>query len=350
MLRKNFYLLGSLFLGVLFISCSKSTIPIQVLVPAEINVPQHIKRVVVANRSLPADDKKVGNFIEGLVTGESIYADREGSEKCVTGLVSKLNNGPRFQATLLGGTALRGTGTKSFPAPLEWFDVDRICQEYDADALILLETFDSDISLSERKREEKRKQDDKEYTVMVYYADLNILVSSGWRIYDNINKRILDQNVYTDSKGWTGKGNNPDEAKKRLPSKRNAINDAGYFSGERFAFRISPNWQNTSRLYFTGKIDDFKQAKKYVQNDDWEGAVNIWKRYVNDPEKKIGGRACFNMGIASEIQGNFTEALDWMKKAYYTYDIKQANQYIKILNQRIADQRRLKEQMGEEEN
>lgn len=333
--------------GIVFLNaCHTASIPLEVLLPAEINIPQHIENVAVANRSLPADNKKVTNILEGLLTGESLFADRVGSNHCIEGLVEKLNTSPRFVALLYGGDELKGTGTKTFATPLDWAKVDDICLRNKVDALILLETFDSDMHINKGSRKEKRTKDEEVYYVTVFHADLTVNVNAGWRIYDQKNHRIIDQKTFRDVKNWSSKGNTPDDALHKLPNKRRAINDAAIFAGNRFAVRISPTWTHSSRIYYTGKIDDFKLAKKYVQNKDWDMAIAIWKHHVDDPEPKIGGRACFNMGIASEMKGEFDIALKWMKKAYYDYDIKKAQQYINILNKRIIDQQKLDEQMG----
>jgi len=331
-----------------FFSCKTSSVPIQILVPAEINIPKHINSVVIANRSLPSENKdKILNILEGLFTGESILADRYGGENCIQGLNDKLNQGPRFQAYVINNSELRGTGTKEFAPPLAWYEVNKICNQYKADALVLLETFDTDIILNKEKKIEKRKKDDVEYEVPVYYSNLEMRVNAGWRIYDNKNQIIIDQNVYRDSKRWRVKGDTEDESMKRLPPKRDAINQSGYYAGQRFAVRISPNWLNTSRIYFSGKYDEFKRAKRYVQHDDWDEAIDIWKLMTSDPDTKIAGRACFNMGIAAEMKGQLESALSWMKKAYYDYNVKQANRYIGIYKQRIEDQKRLDEQMSD---
>ena len=330
----------------LFSSCATSSIGIQVLVPADISIPQHIQKVAVANRSLPDKSDKAKNIIEGLLTGESIYADREGSENCGLGLVNHLNSGPRFSASYLSGTDLKGTGTREFPYPLDWNTVNELCQSVDADALVLLETFDSDNSIRKYNKVSKKKVESKEVNVTTYYADLNNNVNAGWRIYDNTNKRIIDEQSFMDTKVFTGKGTTPSRADDNLPSKRNAINQSGVFAGSMFGKRISPTWIHASRKYYKGKEDQFKKAKKYVELNDWDEAIAIWKPLTDNPEKKIGGRACYNMGVACEMQGEFNMAVEWMKKAFYNYNMKDAKSYISLLENRIRDKERLDEQLG----
>jgi hypothetical protein len=343
------FILVMLFISgvVVLHSCKTSSLTLNILVPADISIPQSIQTVVIANRTLPAEDKKVVNVIEGVITGESIFADREGSENCVRGLANKLNTSPRFNAKLIENSTLRGTGTREWPAPLAWSEVEKLCNQYNADALILLEAFDSDNRLNEFARDVKRKVDGREVVVKEFVAEMFINVYAGWRIYDYKNQVVIDKNSFMDTKSWSGVGNNPDQARNRLPSKRHMINEAGVFSGSMYGVRISPSWMRASRIYYSGKDDRFKTAKRYVETNDWEEAMNIWLQIVDDPEPKTAGRACFNMGIGNEVLGNLDDALEWFKRSYQDYGDKNARKYIGIIEGRIYDQKRLDEQMGE---
>ena len=318
----------------------------QILVPAQIDLPQEITSIGIANRSLPDKKGGFGNVVEGLLSGESVYADREGSERCLAGLGARLNAAPRFEASILSGIDLKGTGTKQWPRPLEWEEVDRLCKQYQVDALAVLETFDSDIFVEKKQQRVKRKVDDREVYVTEYIAELTITVNAGWRLYDNQTHRIIDENVYTDQKRWDGKGDRPEEALNRLPSRREAINNTGYFSGEQYAFRISPTWMNASRSYYAKGNDALKSAKSFVKNDNWEAAAEVWQKQTLNKDPEIAGRASYNMAVASEVKGNLDLAITWANKALKLNN-KKAVAYIRILTDRLSDQRRLDRQMGD---
>ena len=79
--------------------------------------------------------------------------------------------------------------------------------------------------------------------------------------------------------------------------------------------------------------------------NNWDGAAEIWKKYINDPSVKVGGRATYNMAIACEVKGDLSVALEWANKAYLNFGIKKARSYAGILQRRIYDQQRLEKQM-----
>jgi hypothetical protein len=131
-----------------------------------------------------------------------------------------------------------------------------------------------------------------------------------------------------------------------LPSKRNCINDAGRFAGEMFAVRISPNWVWVTRFYYTKENEEFKTAKQYVKLNDWKGAAKIWQKYTTSLDPKIAGRACHNMALAAEMEGELQVALEWANKAYKLNNKYSDYSYINLLTTRIMQQDKLKEQMG----
>ena len=164
-------------------SCSSTSgVSMEVLVPAHITLPQTINKVAVVNRSLPAKGEGFVNFLEGFISGESIRGDRDGSNNCIKGLVDKLNNSPRIGAVLVNYPQLKGTGTREWPIPLDWTKVDSICTMYKSDALVVLETFDSDILFKSGKNLIKQTINNKDTLITEFFSDLKINVNAGWRV------------------------------------------------------------------------------------------------------------------------------------------------------------------------
>jgi len=334
------------FLIVLGLSaCTTSSVLVNIQRPADITVSQDIQNVVVVNRSRPSKDNLAGNIVEGLISGEGIGADRKGAEYCVDGLVNMLTNSERFTLKNIDGIELKGTGTSAFPIPLHWNEVKSICGSYDSDALLVLETFDSDswirIGTPVTRIRKVKKRKIKE---LRYPATLTMSVESGWRIYDVNKQHIIDENKFTEIKEFSAWGNNPAEAQLNLPSKRRVIQESGLFAGKQYGFRISPIWIKVRRTYYIGKSDDLKLAKSYVKNGDWDAAIDIWKDLVNNPDEKIARRSTYNMAIASEIKGRLDTAIEWANKAQQLGE-KKAYNYINVLHSRKMDEEKLKQQL-----
>ena len=327
-------------------SCTTSSVVVSMQRPADITLSQDIKSVVVANRTTPSNKNLAGNIIEGLVSGEGIGTDKRGSEYCLDGFVNLLSNSERFTPKNIGELELKGTGTSSFSEPLKWKKVSKICKSYDADALIVLETFDSDSRIVFGKpitRTVKRKG--VKIKEVRHKAILEMKIVSGWRIYDNNKQIIIDENKFTEYKEFTAWGNSNKEAESKLPYKGSALKESGDFAGFKYGKRISPIWIQARRVFYSGKEDEFKKASKEVKSNQWDNAIDIWKNLVNLNDKKIASKASYNMALAAEIKGSLDVAIDWAKKAKALGD-KKANSYISILNKRKQDQIKLNKQLN----
>lgn len=335
------FLMASLIFG----SCKTSSVYVQVLEPAQITLPSKIKKVAIANRSLPGKGEKGKNIIEGLLSGEGFQQDREASEKAIMGFVDLIVSSPRFDVVRPTNIDLRGTGTAAWPIPLDWEEVKKICDENKADALITLETFDSD-NIRRSAIEKKKKKVGEVYTEYNLYVEfLDVYVNAGWRVYDPVTKTIIDQSTFRDMKGFSANDPDPKRAVTKLPHKRDATNDAGFFAGRQYAARISPVWVNVSRSYYTKGHDDFKKAKAFVRTNSWKEASELWKKHSESGDPKIKARACYNLALADEIEGNLGDALKWAELAYKTQSKSMHRMYVNTIHSRIQDAKRLDEQM-----
>ncbi|MCB0397240.1 MAG: hypothetical protein KDD36_11330, partial [Flavobacteriales bacterium] len=290
-LHRSIILLFAMTMG----ACGTSSISLSVMKPADITVSQHIKRIAVVNRSFPSKKTKVENILEGVITGEGIGQDRDGSEECVSGLVDILTRTERFDA-IRPAIELEGTGREAFPPPLPWEEVERICAESNADALLLLEVFDSDSKFTHKIVQEKSKtKEGVEVVRDVSEVTTDVKVTTGWRLYDPKNKRIIDEYKTSGGKSWSSRGSSEEDARNRLPSKRNTVRDCGFIAGNFYAQRISPVPVRVTRSYYVRKHPSLKKAKNFVRVNDWNGAAEEWKKVLATGDNKQKGRAAYNM-------------------------------------------------------
>ena len=346
---KNKYLPLALWISLLTIllsACTSST-SLQVLKPAEITLEENIINVGVINRTYPTKDNKAWNIIEGVLTGEGIGTDRRGSEATVDGMIDVMSQSPRFKLIRLDIDMLKGSGTGQFPEPLSRAKINEVCQRNNLDALIALEAFDSDsrvnftpITIRTRVAKDVFKD------LPGVRADSRMNITAGWRIYNNKSEVISDEFRYTDFLAFSGQGLTQNEAVANLPSKYDALFRTGFHTGQRYGRRITPLWVTESRQYYTKGSDELKKAGKKVKINDWEGAAEIWKKEALNTEKKIAGRACYNMAVFCETRGNFDIALEWSKKAYSDFGNKKARSYTALINGRMRDRQVLQQQMA----
>jgi Family of unknown function (DUF6340) len=342
-------LLPALLLLVGLSSCMRNT-SLQVLQPAQLTVPEHINTVAVVDRSKPSNGWL--NVLEGLFTGEAIGQDRRSRLEAVSGLTDALTRTPRFQVK---NTGIEMTGSKAggnMPRPLEWDEVEKICRDYGTDAVVAIESFDTDNNASTTKQLTKRKdKNGKEYTDVSYDARQRTSVRIGWRTYDPKRKIIFDEYVTDDYLERNASGNTERRALDNLPSQVSVTRDVAFNVGIEYGARIAPLYVNISRSYFAkakGHKTLMKQAARHFENRNMEQATNMWKKVIaqaGKTNKKAAGRAAYNMAVAAEVSGNLELALDWAQKAWSEYGNKKAREYVHVIKQRQNDARKVAAQM-----
>jgi hypothetical protein len=317
---------------VLCYSCSSTNLmSLSVNEPAPVSLPPAAKTAAVVNRSRAADDSRTVDAIHRTLNLESKDLQAQGAGASLTGLTDALIRGNRFASIKnLNNLDLRSYGAGVFPVYLSWDTVEKICRENNADVLFSLELFDADSKLN--------------LNLAAYGqgSNVNTRVKTGWRIYDPSTRSILDQ--YVVYRDLSFQGGSILATGSALLGQKEAVIKAGTCAGQDYATRIIPYSQRVSRFYYVRGSGSFIVAKRMAQAGDWDEAAKLWKQETNNPSRKVAGRACYNMAIISEINGDLNGALAWAKKAYEVYRTPYALDYVNILSQRQNNEAVLRSQ------
>jgi hypothetical protein len=167
---------------------------------------------------------------------------------------------------------------------------------------------------------------------LVQVLNMKTQVKTGWRIYDPNTRSILDQ--FFINRDLNCQGGNFLTVSSAELGRKEAVIRAGSRAGEDYATRIIPYSIRVSRYYYVRGNGSFSLAKRMARAGDWDGAGNIWRAATNSPSGKVAGRACYNMAIISEINGDLNGALQWARKAYEVYRTPYALDFVNVLQQR----------------
>lgn len=342
-------LLGNVLIIVAFSSCaSTNLVHISVLQPAPVTIPQYIKNVVVVNRTEVSKKLKVFNVVDKAVSFESPNLDREGSQAAVTGLSDELKKNNRFdEVTLLTNTGLTTDVPGMYPAPLPWDSVEKYCAENNADALFSLELFDTRSNIDYTVNKTTIKTPLGNVPAIEQQANMHTIVKAGWRIYDVRGKNILDEAAIERTITYYGRGINPLIAAQALIDRKEAVKEVGNIAGHAYAFNIIPLWSRVTRDYYVRGNGNFKIATRKARTGNWDGAAKLWQAETTNPKGKIAGRACYNMAIISEINGDVDMAIQWAQKSYENYNNHLALSYVNLLKDRKINDAILEDQQAQ---
>jgi hypothetical protein len=165
---------------------------------------------------------------------------------------------------------------------------------------------------------------------------MTTFIKTGWRIYDPVNRLILDEYFISDQLVSRGSGINPVAAAATLLNRGQAVKQISAQVGSFYAGRIEYQEFRVWRNYFNKGSRNLKMAKRRSEVGDWDGAAELWEKDLTSPKHKVAGRAHYNMAIYKEINGDLHGALEMAQKAYGDYRIGEARTYANILRDRIA--------------
>ncbi len=318
--------LKTILLGtIVFLICGAPTITFDAIFPAEINVPGNIKSLAIINRS--QIDKKGLSIIEGGLTGEGINQDKAASQICLDGLFTRLNNSRRYTAVRTQKNYTNSGMGVEFPDPLNWTEIESLCNEFKSDAIISLDIFDSDF--------------------LGNYAQVKV----GFRLYDLSTRTIIDQINYSQKMAWSQPATSVQSVISRVLDKNDAIRDAAHQAGVRYGERISPTWYRVHRIYYNhGKgSNDLKVGARMMDVNDWDAAIEALNNAMNDRHRKVKGRSAHNLAVIYEILGEYDLAREWAQAAWGKYRNKDSKNYSYALGQRMAEIERVKSQTADDE-
>jgi len=316
-------------LAIAFLFLAAPTMNFNVIIPAVIDVPDHIKVAAMIDRTVVEDD--VLDVIEGGLTGELIGEDKLATQILMDGVHAMLENAAtvslkRTTEVYPGGSPF----SAAFPEPLSWMEIEALCDKYQVDAIVAIEKFDTDF-------------------LLMPGANQVATVKAGIRLYDPASKSIIDQYEYSHKESWNTGRLTLESAIDGLISKSAAIREASYEAGIEYGRRLSPSWYRVSRKYYRkSKGDDvFAEGARMMEVNDWEAAKDALLHAVDTGHRKTKGKAAHNLAVVYEIEGNLEEAKFWAQAAWGKYRNKKSKDYLYDLNRRINEVARVNQQLDQ---
>jgi hypothetical protein len=327
-----------LFASVLLYSCASTEyVHISVMEPAPVSLPPSIKNIGVVNRSQASKETKVIDAIDKVFSLEGANLDKDGASATIGGLTDELMKNNRFtEVKPLTNLELKSVGAGIFPSPMAWDAVEKICKENHVDALFALELFDTDSKIGYAASPVSLTTPLGHVPAIEQQANITTQIKTGWRIYDPVGRNILDEYPLTRSVSRSASGINPLVAANVIVGRKEAVKEVGTRIGQIYADRIIPFWIRVTRDYYVRGTDNFRIARRKAQTGNWNEAGSLWQQETTSPDSKVAGRACYNMAIISEINGDLDSAIDWAQKGYENYGNRLSLTYVNILKNRKA--------------
>lgn len=220
---------------------------------------------------------------------------------------------------------------------MDWREIKHVVDSVDVDAVLVFHQLELSDSL---KREIVYEFD---YKGVYFVYEIHALIE--WKIYNFNSKTIIDEHTYKEKFVWESLGGSEREAIRNLVSINEAFSSAGYWSGNDIGHILFPYWVEEQRFYYIRGNKYFRRARDEVENNNWQKAIEIWKRNFKLESEDAAFRAAHNIAFACEMLGKIDLAIEWAEKALDIAYTKRSRDYLDTLRERKEKLEKLDQQM-----
>lgn len=191
---------------------------------------------------------------------------------------------------------------------LDYNKSERLCSDYQADALLIL----NQIVLYD-VLETFLTEEDKFFTYLQAYAQ------SHWTIhYAGQNKDT--HFTIADTLLWESQLNySRTQSINELPPRQESLLYLAQELGTKVGKLFIPSWKSARRYFY--ETEQLKDGINAFQYQRWEDAIELWTPTINNSDKKTAACAAANIAIAYEMLGDYDEAFVYAQKAYRLFGV-----------------------------
>ncbi len=335
-------ILWLLFISIAVSSCTVyKEYSIDVYKPGEVAIPSTAKNVAIVYRNFKYKNDTLQHFYKEDNQLIKAKNDPENLDStmvsfCVQELAGNLKEKKLFDRINIYPELFKQHSGEKLPA-LNYDIINKITAESNTDILISLETYS--YFYSEYTQDYKVPK------------SREVITAAVWAVYNPSAQKIIDRKTMIDTVYWDAYDENGNYDKNsKLPPRLTALKIASQIAGDNYSKRFFASWVKANRMYSIPPLPDFEAAENYIQKNDWDNAILLWKRYANDKNGRMAIDACYNIALGYEMKDDLDTSLQWLNAAQKIAtdyrsreDINRILQYKKILEQRKKDVEKLDE-------
>ena len=337
------YFVFAVFLSVLLTNCSSTKIAIDVMRPPVAPMSESVESIALINR-VGLSDAQTIQYVNGQVVAQFNGVTDVLIKESFIKMKERFSADQIFVAfdTTLNFIPKNG---KFNGADMPPQIVKKACLILGVDALVVVEAYTADLD-TDNEVNYSTPVDRLYGTVRVPYFDGEQSVDMQMLIKSYLcsdAKGYLDEETLVGTQiSMSASGSTPYEVRSRMAGAGSILIQASHRIGADYAERIGPYSERDSRKIYTAGNDQMAEAYRYVDLGSWREAADIWHLLATSNNAKLASHASYNLILANEVFGDYKQAQEWASICISKYQMKDAEQYQSVLNQRVNEMNEIK--------
>lgn len=323
--------------GMLLVSCQSyyATMTIENVKPSNEELNPDIQSITIMNRSMNRqfmnhrEDSLQSYFFRNGYQLSKIVLDSTAADTTITALAALMFESGRYDIVVpVDRNMSRNLPYQILPDTLNPDQINKICTDYNTDAVMVLERFSTKLMADYTKYQAEANSNN--YS---FYATLDLKYNASFRIYKPGSKTLVKEIELLDTISWESSDDMQVRMFSRIPTIKQAMINAGIKIALDIDSKLSPTWIPEKRGYFlfTGKGD---KGQQLMNENNYEEAGKYWTEMSQSKNKKIRSKAEYNLALVNELNGDVDGAIEWGLKSFYSYYRYQTEAYLKKLKAR----------------
>ena len=271
--------------------------------PAERTQLQNKQRILVVNNALTQpQDFGHSTILDGENKGNVEIDLSRSVLYCLFATTQSMESTGEFDAVELMDISQNQSTNYYSRTPLTFSQAERLCTDYQADALLTL----NQLVLYDVVESFPTNEG-------TYYAYLQAYAQSHWTIHYAGQTREATF-TQADTLLWESQLHyTRAQSLSDLPSRQEALLYLARELGNRIGSSFTPSWQTTRRYIYD--LPDLQAGLDAFRLQRWNSAINQWLTMVDSKDKKAAACAAANIAIAYEMLGDYVSACDYAQRA-----------------------------------
>lgn len=302
---KRFFSTFLTILAVITLSAQQYYFTVDERQPADRPLLHGAQKILVVNNTVPQPEEfGHSNAEDGTMLNGTSVNLADAALRCLFAATQTMDDSGEYLQVELMDISQNKSRNFYSRSPRTVVDEERLCAEYEADALLILNHLVLYDMCESFPVEEDR-----------YYAYFQACSQTHWTVH---HAGTSQDAVFTtaDTLLWEVEPvYSRASALAGLPDRHDALLYMAQQIGTDVAVSLTPQWLPATHYLYDNPDADIQRGMRAFQRKLWKDAITAWQQALDSGDKKVRAIAAADMAVAAEMSGDYTAALDYANRA-----------------------------------